>query len=60
MNITQLRQLAINLLDDEHGISEDAYDGLLQLIPTGAEEIFAVVEACEGRYFLPEDHGILA
>jgi hypothetical protein len=60
MNKTSLRQLAINLLDDSHGISEDAYDNLQEVLGENHEDIFNAVEFDKGRYFLPENHGILA
>lgn len=61
---TQFRQLAINILDDENGISDEAYQSLQTLEATVAngscDDIFANVQACEGRYFLPEEHGLMA
>ena len=60
MDKKQLRSLAISLLDDAHGISTEAYDHLQDALGENNEDIFNAVTACEGRYFLPEDHGITA
>jgi uncharacterized membrane protein YvbJ len=64
--IKQLRKTLITLLDDENGISSEAYSELQSLaisvqdsamrVSTG--DIFNMVESCEGRYFLPENHGL--
>ena len=40
----------IDLLDDEDGISEKAYDKLYEFIP---EDIRRVVDATDGRFYLP-------
>ncbi len=56
----QLRALAIALLDDENGINTKAYDLLQDALGENNEDIFNAVTACEGRFFLPEDHGITA
>ena len=62
--MNKLRKLLIALLDDEHGISSQAYEELQShAIEQQTEEtgdIFAAVSSCEGRYFLPKDHGIVA
>lgn len=61
---TQFRRLAIDILDDENGISDKAYQSLQTLEATVAYDscydIFQAVNANEGRYYLPEDHGIKA
>ena len=61
----QLRKTLIAILDDEHGISSVAYEELQSLVIaiddgglTG--DIFDTVKSAEGRYYLPEDHGIVA
>ena len=56
----QLRQLAIAILDDENGVSETAFNALQDVCETSCDDIFGAVTACEGRYFLPEDHGFIA
>ncbi len=55
-----MRRLAIALLDDEHGINEDGYAVLSELLLAEDEEnrdIINAVSSVEGRVFLPEDHG---
>jgi hypothetical protein len=63
MNIkTQLRQTLIALLDDQDGISDQGYVALQALEATVAngscDDIFARVESTDGRFYLPEDHGL--
>lgn len=51
-------ELVVALLDDEHGISEDAWGKLLDVLPEGnvaIEHLIASVRATEGRYYLPSD-----
>lgn len=62
MNDTQkIRELAIRLLDDENGINQSAFEYLNQcLLNVGAIDITQAIEASCGRYFLPEDHGLVA
>jgi len=59
-----LRTLAISLLDTEDGISDEAYTNLQALeanVANGCcDDIFNLVEAAEGHFFLPETHGIVA
>ena len=59
-----MRQLAIDILDDENGISDKAYQSLQTLEATIANDscgdIFLVVRSAENRFFLPEDHGFIA
>jgi hypothetical protein len=64
MNKKQLRKLAIALLDDENGISQDGYVALQETameVEDGAcDDIFGMVESVNDRHFLPEDHGLTA
>lgn len=64
MNKQALRSHVINILDDEHGISQSAYENLQSLVqevaPQSCDDIFNSVNAAEGRVFLNEDHGIIA
>lgn len=54
-----LRTLAIKLLDDDEGITEDAYDYLLSMLDTKeCIEIDSAVRKQSGRVFLPTDHGL--
>lgn len=55
------KSLAIKLLDDENGISEDAYQALRDLgrelrMNNWLTQLHAQVKATEGRFYLPEDH----
>ena len=47
------RELVVKLLDDEYGISEDAYDAMMEvgMIP---DDIANRVKATEGRFYLPD------
>jgi hypothetical protein len=57
----KLKNLAIRLLDDDYGITEEAYSSLLDAIGDDiATELNRRVKAIEGRYYLPEDHGFQA
>ena len=60
----QLRATLIALLDDEDGINAKGYEELQSLAVSIGEgttgDIFAAVESAEGRYYLPEDHGLVA
>jgi hypothetical protein len=64
MNKQALRQHVINILDDEHGISAEAYHHLQQFVfdtaPGTCADIFNATEGVQGRVFLNENHGILA
>lgn len=61
MEKTQIRDLAINLLDDEHGINADAYETLKNADKNlDCTDIFAAVDSANGRYFLNEEHGLVA
>ena len=57
MKTDQLRQLALALLNDDNGISEEAYDLLRALLEEhGLTDITDRVDATDGRFYLP--HGI--
>ena len=61
----QLRKTLIAILDDEHGISSAAFEELQELVITINDDgmtgdIFDAVKSSEGRYYLPEDHGLVA
>ena len=62
--IIQLRKTLITLLDDENGINHVAYDNLKTMSMSIGKEftanIFNAVDSSEGRYYLPEDHGLTA
>ena len=63
MNTTsQLRNTLILLLDDENGINEAGYAELqslaISLAPGETADIFDAVQSANGRYFLPEGHGL--
>ncbi len=55
----KLKNLAVALLDDDGGISEDAYAALLDCLPEDAAlELNKEVDANDGRFYLPESHGL--
>jgi hypothetical protein len=60
----QLRKTLIALLDDEDGISSEGYNELyalaMSIAPGENTDIFIATEGCDGRFFLPEDHGLTA
>lgn len=64
MDKTKLRKFLITLLDDENGINKDAYFSMEQLLAAyaehGCEDIMNMVESADGRFYLPEDHGLIA
>ena len=62
MTNVQLRKLAILMLDDPDGINEEVYNELHSLLDTAPvnEDITNMVNATDGRFYLPEDHGIVA
>lgn len=61
MNEERLKNLAIRLLDDEDGITEDAYAALLDILPESlALALNKEVKATEGRFYLPEGHSLQA
>lgn len=51
-----MRELAIALLDDEHGISTNAWKMLSAVLEEEGnnEDILNAVKAQDGRFFLPE------
>ena len=49
------RKLAITILDDEHGISEAAFNLLQEACECHCSDIFKVVSSQDDRYFLNED-----
>ena len=50
--MNNIRNLAILLLDDEHGINEAAFN---EMLPNLDNDIVNVVECQNGRYFIGED-----
>ena len=56
-----LRNLAMELLDDEHGITQEAWEILFQMLErNGDQDIIDAVTGSEGRVYLRENHGITA
>lgn len=58
MHNEDLRELAILLLADPHGISTESYNWLMDSLVSRSmdcSDIACAVVACEGRWFLPED-----
>lgn len=50
----ELRDFAITLLDDDHGINSEAWDALNHMLyDNGDIDIIATVQVVEGRYLLP-------
>jgi len=62
MTNPELRKLAILLLDDENGINEEAYNELSAHLSKEAvnEDITNAVVSQDSRFFLNEDHGLVA
>ena len=59
MTDKRLKNLAIRLLDDDEGITEDAYGALLDILPESlALALNKEVEATDGRFYLPEGHSL--
>lgn len=59
--MNNFKTLAIALLDDENGISEDAYQALRDLgkelqLKNWIVQLSQQVKAQDGRFYLPEDH----
>ena len=53
------RDFVLSVLDDDHGISEQAWQSLQELLQASGEfyligELAAQVEACDGRYYLKD------
>ena len=56
-----IRELAFELLDDEYGITQDAWTVLFRMFEQSTEEyqdIVNAVDGSEGRVYLRSDHGI--
>lgn len=56
--MTTLRNFIFAILDDDHGISEIAWDELGELLQSAGEfellgELAAQVEATDGRFYIP-------
>lgn len=51
-----IRELAIALLNDDHGVNAQAYELLADLLAQdgGSEDILQAVEATDDRVYLPE------
>ncbi|MFY4731195.1 hypothetical protein [Nitrospira sp. BLG_2] len=50
----KLKRLAVLLLDDDDGITEEAYQALLDVLPEPlALELNKLVDAVDGRFYLP-------
>ncbi len=56
------REFVLSLLDTENGITEEAYVKLQSLeaaaFPNSCGDIFLLVDAANGFFFLPSDHGL--
>ena len=49
-----LRNFALALLDDEHGINKEAFDSLSDMLSDDdQDDIVDAVKASEGRFYLP-------
>ena len=56
MDAKGIRTLAIEVLDSENGITEDAYDVLRDLLlETGNADVAEKVDATDGMFYLGED-----
>ena len=56
---SKLKNLAVCLLDDDEGITGDAYKALLDVLPEPlALALNKEVDATDGRFYLPEEHGL--
>lgn len=56
-----LRNLAIECLDDEHGITMDAWHAFVMAFQNAGvphNDFLTAVDGQDGRVYLPEDHGI--
>lgn len=51
MNATLFRSFLINVLDDENGISQEAYDSVRGSVP---DDVAKAVQGQDGRVFLGE------
>lgn len=54
------QRILIELLDDEYGINEKAYDSLRRIYYDDHEmrKIFDAARNVDGRFYLPENHGL--
>lgn len=56
-----LRELALELLDDDYGITGDAWAVLYEILEQSEEEYEDIAQAVknqDGRIYLPENHNI--
>lgn len=65
LNKDKLRDFVLSVLDDDHGISEQAWQSLQELLQGCGEfyligELAAQVEACDGRYYLKDGARIVS
>ena len=64
MSNIKLRELAISLLDDDHGITDKSYRLLLNsLWVSGARENLDIsdnIKSVEGRFYISSDHTLIA
>lgn len=52
-----LRNFALALLDDEHGINKEAFDCLSDMLyDDEQEDVIDAVDATEGRFYLTEEN----
>lgn len=57
----KLRKLAITMLEDDNGISENAFVALHELAEvtqTPFDDISRRIDATDGRFYLESDHGL--
>jgi hypothetical protein len=56
MTNNEIRQMIINLLDDEDGINDPGFDGIYILAKdTGNEDVVKFARAQDGRWFIGEN-----
>jgi hypothetical protein len=49
-------ELAVALLDNEDGLSEEAYVALMEYLPERVkDEVSRITDATDGRFYIPED-----
>ena len=60
MTLQEFRAMAIALLDDEDGINETAFRLLDLQLGLYSQDISNAVTSTDGRFYLPEDHGLVA
>lgn len=56
-----LLDMAVKLLDDDEGVSSEAFDamvGVFALLGVDASGVFGRAKANDGRFYLPEDFSI--